>query len=315
MATKTKTKTKKKQKKSSKSKPVKINVESEHKARAAWQGSVSFGLIHFPVLLFGVSTNRRISFHQLHAKDGARVKQKRFCSVEDVEIPYDEIVRGYELAPGRHVVIEPEELNDLSPKRSKAIELEKFIDAAEIDPLYYDASYFVIPAEGAGAPYALLREAMHREKRAAVARLVIHGKEHLVSLWPRDNLLIVSTLHFADEISDPAKFDAGDKAPPKSRKAAEVKAACQLVSALSSDFDIEDYRDEFREQVIKLIDAKAAGKELAVEPDIADRKPAKDLMAALEESLASVDSSSKRKTSARKRGSGGSHKKPTKAHR
>jgi DNA end-binding protein Ku len=280
-------------------------LEPEKKARAAWQGSISFGLIHIPVMLFGVATNRRIAFHQLHADDGARIKQKRFCSAEDKEVPYDEIVRGYEITPGRHVVIEPDELKELSPSRSKAIELEKFIDAAEIDPLYYDASYFVVPAEGAGAPYALLREAMIKENRAAVARLVIHSKEHLVALWPREDMLIVSTLHFADEISNPDKFEGGDSVPAKSRKASEVTAARQLVAALTDEFDIADYRDEYREQVLKLIDAKASGKKFAVEPDLEDRKPVKDLMAALEESLSNLSGESKKP---RKRGSSGEHK-------
>jgi DNA end-binding protein Ku len=159
---------------------------------------------------------------------------------------------------------------------------------------------------------------MVAENRAAVARLVIRQKEHLVALWPRDNVLIVSTLHFADEITDSQSLIDGN-APAKSRKQAEVKAARQLISALSSEFDIDDYRDEYREQVLALIEAKAKGRKIAVQPTAQERKPAGDLMAALEESLASLsgpDGSTKTKTRAplRKRGSGGSHRATNKSH-
>ncbi|MGH2905773.1 MAG: Ku protein, partial [Solirubrobacterales bacterium] len=239
-------------------------------------------------------------------KDGARIKQKRFCAVEDVEVPYEEIVKGYEVSPGNYVVIEPDELSAISPERSRAIELEKFIDASEIDPLHYDASYFVLPDKGADQPYALLREAMAAEKRAAVARLVIHQKEHLVALWPRDGVLVVSTLHFAQEVSDPNKFDT-EGTPKKATSRTELAAARQLISALSDGFNIADYEDEYREQVLDLIEAKAKGKKIAKAPTVEAPAPTSDLMSALEESLASLPR-------ARTRGSKGTHKTAAKRH-
>jgi DNA end-binding protein Ku len=304
--------------KTKKSKRATEPERSVRNARPAWQGSISFGLIHIPVALYGVTTNKRIAFHQLHDADGVRIKQKRICPADGQEVPYEHIVRGYEIEPGQYVVIEPEELEAIDPERSQAIELEKFIDANEIDPLYHESNYYVAPAKGADAPYALLRDAMVAEGRAAVARLVIRAKEHLVALWPRDSVLIVSTLHFADEITDADALIGGDP-PPKSRRATELKAARQLVSALSSDFDIHEYRDEYRERVLELIEAKAKGRKIAVQPSAPDRKPAGDLMAALEESLASLSGSSansakKRRGPARRRGDGGAHRASTKSH-
>jgi len=283
--------------------------------RPSWQGSISFGLVHFPVALYGVGTDRRIAFHQLHDQDGVRIKQKRVCPADGEEGPYDHIVKGYEIEPGRYIVIEPDELNALSPERSRTIELEKFIDAAEIDPLYYDANYYVMPAEGAEAPYALLRDAMLAEKRAAVARLVIHAKEHLVALWPRGDTLVVSTLRFADEVTDPESLPGADGSA-KQHKKAELAAARQLVSALSGEFDITDYRDEYREAVLSLIEAKARGRKVTQPRAEPERKPATDLMSALQESLASVSgtASSSKRAKPRRRGDGSGHRSGAKAH-
>lgn len=288
--------------------------------RPAWQGSISFGLIHFPVALYGVTTDRRIAFHQLHDADGVRIKQKRVCPADGEEVPYEHIVRGYEFEPGRYVIVERDELDALQPERSRSIELEKFIDASEIDPLYYDASYFALPGEGAGAAYALLCEAMTAEDRAAFARLVMHGKEHLVALWPRDAVLVVSTMHFEDEITNPAQLPAIEPAgslKKKNRKPAELNAARQLVSALSGDFDIADYRDEHREAVLELIEAKAKGRKISVPATPqAERRPAADLMSALEESLAGVTGGAGKpaRPKSRRRGNRGDHRAHTKAH-
>jgi DNA end-binding protein Ku len=257
--------------------------------RPAWQGSISFGLINVPVQLYNTTTSHRIAFNQLDDKDHARIKQKRVSSETGKEVPYEHIVKGYEIEPGNYVILEKEELDDLSPERSAAMELESFIDAAQIDPLYYEASYFAVPAKNAAKPYAMLRDAMAAEDRAAVARLVMHQKEHLVALWPRDDMLVVSTLHFFDEVTDPSELP-GESGPTTSAKAAELKAARQLVRALSDDFDIRKYRDEYRELVLELIEKKAKGNKIA--------RPKK--------------AAGSRKTSPRKRGSSGTHK--TKAH-
>lgn len=277
---------------------------------AAWQGPISFGLIHIPVFLYRAASDRRVAFHQLHKSDGVRIKQKRVCPADGEEVPYADIVKGYEIEPGRYVVVEPEELDAIAPERSRAVELEKFVDIAEVDPLYYEDSYFVLPGEGAELPYALLREAMVAEKRAAVARLVIHQKEHLVVLWPRDDMLVLSTLHFADEVADPRQLD-GDT-PATARNRAELKAARQLISALSASFDINEYRDDYRERVLELIEAKAKGRRIAVQPEVEERAPTADLMAALEKSLATLPGhrgggNGKRKR-ARTRGDPGTHR-------
>jgi DNA end-binding protein Ku len=184
------------------------------------------------------------------------------------------------------------------------MELESFIDASEIDPLFYEASYFAMPGKNADKPYAMLRDAMAAENRAAIARLVMHQKEHLVALWPRGSELVVSTLHFYDEVTEPSELPGGP-GPEAAAKAAETKAARELVRALSDTFDIRDYRDEYRELVLELIEKKAKGNKIAKPKKAAARKPVPDLMAALEESLKDVGS---RRTSPRKRGSSGTHK-------
>lgn len=283
--------------------------------RPAWQGSISFGLIHVPVQLYNVTTSQRISFNQLDAKDHARIKQKRVSSVTGEEVEFGDIVKGYEIEPGKYVVIEPDELKTLMPERSSSIELESFIDAAQIDPLYYDASYFCIPGKDAAKPYGLLRDAMAAENRAAVARLVMHQKEHIVSLWPRGDMLVVSTLHFFDEITDPDELPgpAVPKALTKAAasKSAELTAARQLVAALSEDsFDIGAYHDEYRGAVLDLIDKKAKGRKISQPKAAAEKKPVTDLMAALEESLAGLSGSSSgsARPSSRKRAGSGTHK-------
>jgi DNA end-binding protein Ku len=323
-ATKTKPKTKPKTKAPTKRAPAKKPAsrqvseapgQAARTRRPAWQGSISFGLINVPVQLYNVTISHRIAFNQLDDKDHARIKQKRVSAETGEEVPYEHIVKGYEIEPGNYVIIEPDELATLAPERSSAIELEAFIDASQIDPLYYESSYFAIPGKNAATPYALLRDAMADEDRAAIARLVMHQKEHLVALWPRDDMLVVSTLHFFDEVTDPAELPGGP-GPQASAKAAEVKAARQLVRALSADFDIRDYRDEYRELVLELIEKKAKGRKIARPKKAGEKKPVPDLMAALEESLNDL-SGSKRKVgprtpSSRKRGSAGTHR--TKAH-
>lgn len=295
---------------------VRDMIENSSARRPSWQGSISFGLIHFPVQLFGVTTNRRIAFNQLRESDGSRIKQKRVAAADGEEVPFDKIIKGFEIEPGNYVTVDKEEMAGLAPERSRTLELEKFIDAAEIDPMFYDASYFVLPGKDAATPYALLRDAMAAEGRAAVARLVMHGKEHLVSLWPRGDYLVVSTIHFTEEITDPDELPRNNASSPgkKSTKKAELDAARALVNALSEDFDISEYKDEHRESLIDLIDKKANGKKITT-PKAAPEKKATggDLMAALEESLASVSSGTSKHT--RRRGSAGtSHRKSTRKH-
>jgi DNA end-binding protein Ku len=283
--------------------------------RPAWQGSISFGLIHVPVQLYNVTTSQRISFNQLDAKDHARIKQQRVSSVTGEEVSFQDIVKGYEIEPGKYVVIEPEELKTLMPERSTSIELESFIDASQIDPLYYDASYFAIPGKDAATPYGLLRDAMAAENRAAIARLVMHQKEHIVSLWPRGDMLVVSTLHFFDEITDAGELPGTSVPKPLTKaaasKSAELKAARELVKALSTDeFKVEKYHDEYRKAVLDLIDKKAKGRKISQPKAAAEKKPVTDLMAALEESLAGLSGSSSgsKRASSRSRGSDGAHK-------
>lgn len=301
-------------KRAAKGPSVRDLIENSSARRPSWQGSVSFGLIHFPVQLFGVTTNRRIAFNQLRESDGSRIKQKRVAAADGEEVPFDKIIKGYEIEPGNFVTVDKDEMAGLAPERSRTLELEKFIDAAQIDPLFYDASYFVLPGKDASTPYALLRDAMAAEGRAAVARLVMHGKEHLVSLWPRGDYLVVSTMHFTEEITDPDELPRNNASSPgkKSAKKAELDAARALVVALSDEFDIGEYKDEHREALIQLIDDKSRGKKVTT-PKVAPakRETGADLMAALEESLASVSGTSKH---TRRRGSGGSHRKTARGH-
>jgi DNA end-binding protein Ku len=265
-------------------------------ARAIWSGAISFGLVNIPVKLYSAVSKKTVRFHQLDSNDNSRIQQKRVNPNTGEEVPYEQLVKGYELSPDRYVVIRPEELESVEPKKTRTIEIEDFVEIDQIDPIYYDHPYYLAPGQGAAKPYKLLLEAMKETGRVAIARVVIRSKEQLVAIRPRDGVLTMETLLFGDEVVDPD--DLGDDLEAvKDAKAAkkEVDMAQQLVESLSSDFDPSRYRDEYRETVIDMIERKAEGQEIAVQeaPEEPDEVP--DLMAALEASISQSKRQSKPK--------------------
>jgi DNA end-binding protein Ku len=252
--------------------------------RSIWRGAISFGLVNVPVKLYSAVSKKTVRFNQLHDKDNQRIQMKRWCPSEDQEVPYEEIVKGYEISPDHYVVITPEELEGLDPKKTRTIDIEDFVDLEEIDPLYYEHPYYLVPDTGAGKAYQLLMTALQESRKVAIARVVIRSKEYLTAIRPADGVLTLETMLFADELVPTSQLD---ELPEDDVKATEreVEMAKQLIESLSAEFDPTRYRDEYRERVLDLIERKAQGEEIAIQA--VPEEPAKvpDLMAALEASL------------------------------
>jgi DNA end-binding protein Ku len=256
--------------------------------RSIWSGAISFGLVNVPVKLYSATSPKTVRFHQLSSKTGARIRQKRVDSSTGDEVPFEEIVKGYELSPDRYVLIEPEELDALDPKATKTIDIEEFVDLSEIDPIFYDHSYYLAPATGGAKAYRLLLEAMREAGKVAIGRVVIRSKQQLCALRPTDDVMALSTMLFGDEVLPADRIDELDALEEAGATKRELTMAQQLIASLSAEFDPARYRDEYRERVLDLIERKAAGEEIAVQPEAEDTTPAPDLMAALEASLAEV---------------------------
>jgi DNA end-binding protein Ku len=261
-------------------------------ARAIWSGAISFGLVNVPVKLYSATSPKSVRFHQLSAKTGARIKQKRVDASTGEEVAYEDLVKGYELAPDRYVVIEPEELEALDPKATHTIDIEEFVDLVEIDPIYYDNSYFIAPSTGGAKPYRLLLEAMRESGRVGIGRVVLRSKQQLCALRPTGDVLTLSTMLFGDEVLHSDNLDELDAIRDTETSERELAMAEQLIESLSGEFDPTRYRDEYRDQVLALIERKASGEEIAPAPAAQPATAAApDLMAALEASLAAVTAS------------------------
>jgi DNA end-binding protein Ku len=252
--------------------------------RAIWSGSVSFGLVNVPVKLVTATSSKDVRFHQLHATDQARISQKRVCSLDGEEVDYAEIVKGYDLGGGQYVVIEPEELASVDPEASRTIDIEEFVDLGEIDPLYFEHSYYLVPDERAAKPYALLVEAMTKTGKVALGRFTLRTKQYWATLRARDGALVLATMLYQDEVVDPAELEVPTTADvaPSDR---EVDMAAALVESLSAPFDPGRYHDEHREKVLAMIEAKAEGQVITAPAEPKASAPVVDLMAALEASL------------------------------
>jgi DNA end-binding protein Ku len=267
--------------------------------RSIWTGAISFGLVNVPVKLYSAVSKKTVRFHQLHEKDGVRIQQKRVCPADGDEVPYDQIVKGYEITPDQYVVVTPEELEAIEPRKTKTIDIEDFVDLEEIDPIYYDHPYYLLPGTGAAKPYKLLVTAMEESQKVAIARVVIRQKEQLVAIRPTGDILTMETMNFADEVVPHDKFDEapGEEVDTNKR---EVDMARQLIESLSADFDPSKYHDTYRERVLDLIEQKAQGKEIAIQP-VEEPQQVPDLMAALEASIAKASTPAKKAPPAKKR--------------
>ncbi|MGZ5340659.1 MAG: non-homologous end joining protein Ku [Solirubrobacterales bacterium] len=263
-------------------------------ARAIWSGSISFGLLNVPVKLYSAVSKQTVRFRELREGDGARVRHKRVAESDGKEVPYEKIVKGYEFAPDQYVLLSKDELSELDPKKTKAIEIQDFVDLEDIDPIYFEQPYYLGPDKGAEKAYALLVKAMKDAGKVAVARFVLRNKEHLAAIRPMGDVLTMATMRFHDEVTKPEDLDDVFDQKPKKPEQREVTMAKQLIESLSSDFKPESYRDEYREDLLELLEKKAAGEDV-VAAKTEEPKPTKapDLMAALEESLASVKGESK----------------------
>ncbi len=254
-----------------------------------WTGTVGFGLVQVPVRIVGATKNRDVSFNQLEAETGSRIRLKRVSESTGEEVTPDRIVKGFEISKGRYVVIEPAELEAIAPRSSHTIEIEEFVDLASIDPLFFESSYYLAPDPKALKPYRLLVAAMRDMQKVAIGRVVMRTKERLVAIRPLDDVLVVSTMRYADEV-----LAADDIVPPDGAEVneRELAMARQLVESLTvGEFEPDKFKDSYREQVLAMIDKKAAGEEIVAPAAAADASPVLDLVAALEASLARAQKS------------------------
>jgi len=259
-------------------------------ARAIWSGSISFGLLNVPVKLYSAVARRGISLREIRESDGTRIRHRRVAEGTDEEVPYEKIVKAFELTPGRYVPLSKEEMAALAPEKTRAIEVSDFVDLEGIDPIYFDSPYYLGPAEGAEKAYSLLARAMAESGKVAIARFVFRNKEHLAAIRPTEGVLTLTTMRFADEVVPPGELeDVLPEGKPKVAKR-EVEMAEQLIGSLTRDFDPAAYRDEYREQLLELIERKAEGKDVldAPPPEEPEATAAPDLMTALQESIAAV---------------------------
>jgi DNA end-binding protein Ku len=258
-------------------------------ARSMWKGTLTFGLVSVPVKLYTAVVERSVRFHQLHVTDHARIVQRRYCSAEGEEVPFEEVVKGYEIAPGRHVVIEAEEFAALEPAFTRTIEIEDFVQFDEIDPIYFDRPYFLAPNRGGARPYRLLLEAMRDTGKVAIGRVVLRSRQQLVAIHPRGEVLMMTTMNFEDEIQRTADIGELREAAEVELGEHELAIALRLVESIAHPFDPANYHDTYREALLELIDRKAGGEQVVLEPPAREEPlQALDLMSALEASIEQV---------------------------
>ncbi|NUR25240.1 MAG: Ku protein [Catenulispora sp.] len=253
--------------------------------RAIWSGVISFGMVTVPVKLYGATEEKRVAFHQVHAADGGRVRQKRVCELDGQEVPLADVAKGYQLPDGDVVVLTGKDFEGLPEALAKTISVESFVPEEQIDPIMYSKSYYLAPDKLGVRPYALLRDAMESSGRVAVVRFAMRERESLAALRVREGVLVLETMLWADEIRKP-DFDFLEKGSKVEPKAAELKMAELLIDSLSADFHPEEYHDNYREALEEIIEAKVAGREVLTPPAPAEGgAQVIDLMAALKASV------------------------------
>jgi DNA end-binding protein Ku len=252
--------------------------------RPIWSGSLSFGLVNVPVRLMSATRDLSVRFNQLHEKDMSRIEVRRVCTAENVEVPWEDVAKGYELESGEMVMLTDDELDAADPKKTRTIDIEAFVDLEEIDPIYYDHPYYLVPDsnEAAVRAYHLLRTVMERSGQVAIARFVLRTKEYLVAVRTRGDAITLTTMLFHDEVR--SKDEVGIDSLPKPKKA-EVDQAITLVKSLQTDFDASSYEDEHRKRLLAIIDKKKKGQEIEIPDEPETPKAVPDLMAALEASI------------------------------
>jgi DNA end-binding protein Ku len=250
---------------------------------AIWSGSIGFGLVNVGVKVVSATKNRDVRFNQLDQSSGARIRYRKVSDATGDEVPSEEIVKGYEIQPGQYVVVDDDEMKALAPKASRTIQIEDFVELDQIDPVYFDNPYYLAPDADAAKSYKLLVDAMTELRKVAIGRMIMRSKESLVAIRPVDGILCLETMRYSDEVLPIAGITPDEEVAEPSER--ELAMAKQLIETLSADFEPEKYHDEYRDQLLDLIERKAAGEEIVAEPTVEDRGKVLDLMAALEQSL------------------------------
>ncbi|MEA2482126.1 MAG: end-binding protein Ku [Thermoleophilaceae bacterium] len=266
-------------------------------ARSLWNGAIRFGLVNVPIKVYSAASSKQIRFRELHVKEGAALEHRRVCAKEDKEVPFDEVVRGYETSPGRYVVLTKDEIQAPARERGKTIDLEDFVPADQIDPVFYDSPYWLGPQKDSDDAYAVLLAALERTGLVGIGRFALRTREQLVALYPVDGALRISTMRFHDEVIDDDELDLPQ--PSKKVSDREAKMADALVSSLATEFDPTEYEDTYRERVLEVVEAKAQGRQI-VAPQAAAEDESTDLMALLEQSVSGARKTKKPKAKARK---------------
>jgi DNA end-binding protein Ku len=264
--------------------PTSMHAGGPVMAAPQWKGALTFGLVSVPVGLYAAVDEHKTAFNQIDRETQRRIRYRKVADGTDTEVPKERIVKGYEVEPGRYILIEPEELDALAPTKSKAIRITDFVDLAEIDPVYFASSFYLGPLEGAERPYALLRDAMLATDRVAVAEFVMRSKQYLAAIRAHEDVLVLSTMHFADEVRTPSRTVPGLSS--ESFEGRELELAKTLIEQMTVAWEPEQYRDGYHEDVQRLIEAKAAGESIEAPTEEA-AAPVLDLMEALQRSMAS----------------------------
>ena len=262
-------------------------------ARAIWSGSISFGMVSIPVKLYGATESKDISFHLLHATCGTRLKQVRWCPTDEVEVPWNETVRGYEYTKGEYVKLTPEDFEQLPLPSRHIIDLSAFVEESEIDPVYYERSYYLAPDERAEKPYALLMKAMQEKGLTALATIAIRNKEQLCAIRPKGGTIMLETLYFPDEVRSSEVDISGAKVSER-----ELDMAFTLIELLRKPFEPEEYQDHYREALSQLIEAKLEGRDVVKAPQERETKVI-DLADALRKSVEAARKGGKAKPAAK----------------
>jgi DNA end-binding protein Ku len=264
-----------------------------------WSGAISFGLVNIPIKMFTAVSRKSVSFNQIDTRTGSRIQYRKVSAADGEEVASEQIAKGYQLSSGEYVLVGDDELAALDPEATRTIDIEQFVDLEEIDPIYYDSPYYVAPDKAARKPYALLTRAMEEEGKVALARFVMRSKQYLAALRPKDGVLVMSTMVYADEVNDPKELGEFDDVAEVDVSDRELRMASQLVESLTEPFKPERFEDTYRNQVLELIERKAAGEELVAAPAPVAEEKVVDLMAALEASVRDAKESRKRHPTAK----------------